>query len=90
MADFSSSEQLFQQSKKLLFSFGFKNSTDGSLQAAVDAMRTALNDLEIDRIKALPKTISAGQTLDPQALQTYKTLGLRLKELQRLRAEAIL
>jgi hypothetical protein len=49
-----------------------------------------LSDLEIDRIKALQKTISAGQTLDPQALQTYKTLDLRLKELQRLRAEAIL
>jgi DNA primase len=53
-------------------------------------LRNLLNDLEIDRIKALQKTISAGQTLDPQALQTYKTLGLRLKELQRLRAEAIL
>jgi hypothetical protein len=53
-------------------------------------LRNLLSDLEIDRIKALQKTISAGQTLDPQALQTYKTLDLRLKELQRLRAEAIL
>ena len=53
-------------------------------------LRNLLSDLEIDRIKALQKTISAGQTLDPQALQTYKTLDLRLKELQRLRTEAIL
>ena len=61
---------------------------DGSEE--LQELRKLLTDLEIDRIKALQKTISAGQTLDPQALQTYKTLDLRLKELQRLRTEAIL
>jgi DNA primase len=53
-------------------------------------LRKLLNDLEIDRIKALQKSISAGQTLDPAALQSYKTLDQRLKELLRLRTEAIL
>ncbi|NBX05686.1 MAG: DNA primase, partial [Betaproteobacteria bacterium] len=53
-------------------------------------LRKLLNDLEIDRIKALQKSISAGQTLDPAALQSYKALDQRLKELLRLRTEAIL
>lgn len=53
-------------------------------------LRNLLGDLEIDRIKALQKSISAGQTLDAAALQRYKALDQRLKELQRLRTEAIL
>ena len=53
-------------------------------------LRKLLNDLEIDRIKALQKSISAGQILDPAALQSYKALDQRLKELLRLRTEAIL
>ncbi len=61
---------------------------DGSEE--LKELRHLLSDLEIDRIKALQKGISAGHTLDPAALQTYKTLDLRLKELQRLRTEAIL
>ena len=63
-------------------------SDDGSEE--LRELRTLLNDLEIDRIKALQKSITAGPTLDPEALQNYRMLDQRLKELLRLRAEAII